>query len=211
DHLHKVAYNAMCEYKRARIHGDAHLMEVAYNKRQKILQLIEDAYNNKNKYQMLTTDQLRKDFYCNGVDVPYISRDSKGNIKKQEVVHYKMLFRSTGKAKKGSCMFIRKGLYKRALRFLRMGITSPKGNPMLVELSAYSPLVSSGIFGRVKINPRNILILKDVDRFFNTDIVSIEIDGQKQCIAKYIEKDRKSTRLNSSHVSISYAVFCLKI
>src|SRR5437868_11737869 len=27
---------------------------------------------------------------------------------------------------------------------------------------------------------------------------------------KHIAKDRKSTRLNSSHVSISYAVFCLK-
>src|SRR5699024_11756467 len=26
----------------------------------------------------------------------------------------------------------------------------------------------------------------------------------------YFDKDRKSTRLNSSHVSISYAVFCLK-
>src|SRR5207249_5916167 len=26
----------------------------------------------------------------------------------------------------------------------------------------------------------------------------------------YADKDRKSTRLNSSHVSISYAVFCLK-
>src|SRR5690606_41449181 len=26
----------------------------------------------------------------------------------------------------------------------------------------------------------------------------------------FIEKDRKSTRLNSSHVKISYAVFCLK-
>src|SRR5690606_41629293 len=26
----------------------------------------------------------------------------------------------------------------------------------------------------------------------------------------YIESDRKSTRLNSSHVKISYAVFCLK-
>src|SRR5437868_9002073 len=25
-----------------------------------------------------------------------------------------------------------------------------------------------------------------------------------------VERDRKSTRLNSSHVSISYAVFCLK-
>src|SRR5699024_12501107 len=27
---------------------------------------------------------------------------------------------------------------------------------------------------------------------------------------KLLQKDRKSTRLNSSHVSISYAVFCLK-
>src|SRR5699024_12078732 len=29
-------------------------------------------------------------------------------------------------------------------------------------------------------------------------------------MASSIPKDRKSTRLNSSHVSISYAVFCLK-
>src|SRR5690606_41890988 len=28
--------------------------------------------------------------------------------------------------------------------------------------------------------------------------------------AKYVLEDRKSTRLNSSHVKISYAVFCLK-
>src|SRR5436309_6519481 len=28
-------------------------------------------------------------------------------------------------------------------------------------------------------------------------------------IAEVIERDRKSTRLNSSHVKISYAVFCL--
>src|SRR5699024_11808862 len=29
-------------------------------------------------------------------------------------------------------------------------------------------------------------------------------------LIKWMEEDRKSTRLNSSHVSISYAVFCLK-
>src|SRR5699024_11528010 len=34
-----------------------------------------------------------------------------------------------------------------------------------------------------------------------------EIDGEDDLVA---ETDRKSTRLNSSHVSISYAVFCLK-
>src|SRR3712207_8194646 len=28
--------------------------------------------------------------------------------------------------------------------------------------------------------------------------------------AEVVEKDRKSTRLNSSHANISYAVFCLK-
>src|SRR5690606_41593293 len=28
--------------------------------------------------------------------------------------------------------------------------------------------------------------------------------------ARYLDVDRKSTRLNSSHVKISYAVFCLK-
>src|SRR3989442_5561171 len=30
------------------------------------------------------------------------------------------------------------------------------------------------------------------------------------CLARRVEGDRKSTRLNSSHVRISYAVFCLK-
>src|SRR5690554_7149288 len=29
-------------------------------------------------------------------------------------------------------------------------------------------------------------------------------------LAEYFREDRKSTRLNSSHVRISYAVFCLK-
>src|SRR5690554_7021358 len=30
------------------------------------------------------------------------------------------------------------------------------------------------------------------------------------CLHVYAQEDRKSTRLNSSHVRISYAVFCLK-
>src|SRR5438874_6372161 len=34
--------------------------------------------------------------------------------------------------------------------------------------------------------------------------------AQVRVIDHFAEKDRKSTRLNSSHVEISYAVFCLK-
>src|SRR5438477_12782551 len=34
--------------------------------------------------------------------------------------------------------------------------------------------------------------------------------GQDAATSREFETDRKSTRLNSSHMSISYAVFCLK-
>src|SRR3712207_7453327 len=44
-------------------------------------------------------------------------------------------------------------------------------------------------------------------------VPALEIDGriltQSLAIIAYLE-DRKSTRLNSSHANISYAVFCLK-
>src|SRR3712207_7169330 len=40
------------------------------------------------------------------------------------------------------------------------------------------------------------------------------LDGQSIVLEDYVEvrpqRDRKSTRLNSSHANISYAVFCLK-
>src|SRR5436309_11531165 len=39
-----------------------------------------------------------------------------------------------------------------------------------------------------------------------TSSISVQVLRQHQ----WINQDRKSTRLNSSHVKISYAVFCLK-
>src|SRR3712207_7014016 len=33
---------------------------------------------------------------------------------------------------------------------------------------------------------------------------------RRDSMSRYISRDRKSTRLNSSHANISYAVFCLK-
>src|SRR5207245_8566321 len=40
--------------------------------------------------------------------------------------------------------------------------------------------------------------------------VSLETDDEAQRLFQPLIRDRKSTRLNSSHGSISYAVFCLK-
>src|SRR5699024_12787425 len=42
------------------------------------------------------------------------------------------------------------------------------------------------------------------------DAYEISCDGMKARQVQSSDLDRKSTRLNSSHVSISYAVFCLK-
>src|SRR3712207_7087227 len=44
--------------------------------------------------------------------------------------------------------------------------------------------------------------LKTIDELF-------EVDGLRR-ILRRVHLDRKSTRLNSSHANISYAVFCLK-
>src|SRR2546427_8602012 len=40
--------------------------------------------------------------------------------------------------------------------------------------------------------------------------VASEIDAKATLLKKLYVEDRKSTRLNSSHSQISYAVFCLK-
>src|SRR3712207_8331135 len=40
--------------------------------------------------------------------------------------------------------------------------------------------------------------------------VSTHIENALAVLLPYLDPDRKSTRLNSSHANISYAVFCLK-
>src|SRR5207249_6898338 len=46
--------------------------------------------------------------------------------------------------------------------------------------------------------------------FLEGKIVGQTVDDARRNGNKLCKGDRKSTRLNSSHVSISYAVFCLK-
>src|SRR5699024_11796919 len=54
-----------------------------------------------------------------------------------------------------------------------------------------------------------------IDRLSLEKVIIVDVEGQSTTLSgvdyeEFIEQDRKSTRLNSSHVSISYAVFCLK-
>src|SRR5690625_6749112 len=66
-----------------------------------------------------------------------------------------------------------------------------------------------------KFLPKEFKITSDVFEVFilkNNKIEGLDpySEGGVVIPCAYKDKDRKSTRLNSSHVAISYAVFCLK-
>ncbi len=202
DHLNNIEKKASDEYKEAQTKNDSYLMGKITEKRQRIAELFQQAEKNKKKYKQISKEELRKIFYSEGVNVEYINRGVK-----REIFHYRMLYRSTGKAKKGSCIFIVDRLYKKARDFLYMGIKLPENNAPIVEISAYAPLVSSGIEDRIKIDPESILVLKDVDRFFSTNVVSVEIDDQKHCHAKRIDNFELKNTLFDGQALIDSSIF----
>src|SRR5690554_7144774 len=58
---------------------------------------------------------------------------------------------------------------------------------------------------------RTILLkLAETDPDTRVSQRAIEKIAEPDALLKLLARDRKSTRLNSSHVRISYAVFCLK-
>src|SRR5437899_5058374 len=55
--------------------------------------------------------------------------------------------------------------------------------------------------------PCDVVVRQDGTSVFWLNLVRAQESGSRVC---FFLKDRKSTRLNSSHLGISYAVFCLK-
>src|SRR5690349_24224997 len=82
----------------------------------------------------------------------------------------------------------------------------------IYTLSLHDALPISRMTGWVKVGPLSDLGEDDVQRFdFGERTFAIYRAGGKVYATDGLcTQDRKSTRLNSSHVEISYAVFCLK-
>lgn len=182
-------------------------VEYELGKLDKLNNIMKTANLNADKYCKKSKEDIRIEYYENGVDVEYIVKDKNGKIKDKEIIHYKMLYRTPGKAKKGSCMFINEKLYDEAIDFLRMGIKLPEKNSPIIEIGAYSSLITSTIVGKIKINPENILILKDVDSFFETKVVSVETDENKHCIAKTIDNYKLKNTLFDGQALIDHSIF----
>ena len=173
----------------------------------KLHDLKERVELNKDLYQKKSKEAIREEFYRNGVDVTYTTTNKQGEVVKAEKIHYRMLYRSTGKAKAGSCMFISDRLYKKAHNFLYMGIKLPKNNAPIVEASAYVSLVASSVVDKICINPKNILILEDVDSFFRTNVVSVETNENKECFAKTIKDYQVKNTLFDGQALIDKSIF----
>ena len=205
--LNKAVKNNRIERKRVKSHGHKEqIAKVEYTKRE-IARRKRELENNKDMFDRKSKTELREIFYVNGVDIKYPKFNKTGEVTGYDTIHYKMLYRTPGKAKKGTCMFIKSSLYKRAHNFLWMGLKLPKRNAPIVEIGAYSSLITSTIEGRVKIEPENILILKDVDSFFNTDVISIETDENKQCHAVLRENYQVKNVLFDGQALIDESIF----
>lgn len=174
---------------------------------QKIVFLKERATQNKDKYQKMSHQEIRTIFYTQGVDINYQTHNKKGEVIKEEKIHYKMLYRTPGKAKKGSCMFINESLYDLAKDFLHMGIKLSSENSPMVEMGAYSSLITSSIVGRVQILPEQILVVEDVDSFFRTKVISVETDENKHCKAVPVDDYQVKNTLFDGQALIDTSIF----
>ncbi len=194
-------------YEKTRKNIENKIKKVDNETKERLQYLLDNVNDRADLYVKKSKEDIRIEYYENGVDIKYITKDKSGHVKKEEIVHYKMLYRSAGKAKQGSVMFICKRLYKIAHDFIYMGIELPKQNSPIIEASAYVSLVASTIVGRIKIEPENILILKDVDSFFRREVISINIDENKHCRATRIQDYELKNTLFDGQALIDDSIF----
>ena len=201
-HIRKTAKELRTEYKKVKSLGNPKKTDYIRNKRKRVMELYRECNLNKEKYKKVSKEDIRTEFYQNGVEVCYINRN--GNTEK---IHYKMLYRTPGKAKKGSCMFIRDSLYKKARNFLYMGIRLKKKNAPIVEIGAYSSLITSTIVDRIQIKPEDIVIMSDVKSSSLHNAIAVTLDGVKRCKAVYKENYEMSNTMFDGQALIDSSIF----
>ena len=171
--------------------------------KERIKNTIQKIESKKDLYSEKKRGEIRDLFYNDGVDITYKTKTKDGSIKSKQTIHYKMLFRTSAKAKLGQVIFINDKLYDMAYDWLTIGLGKKMShdNAKIVEMSAYAPLTTSTIIGTLHIPVEDILILKDQDSHFKTiaNIVKAETytdkkgNEKKKCIVVQEETEVKNT------------------
>lgn len=118
-------------------------------------------------------NNLRKKYYQEGITIKYPKKD----------IHYRMLYRTPGKAKKGECIFIKDTLYSKAIKFLTMNLYEqlPKNNVDIVGLSAYQSLVTGAAIGYIQIPWKHVLVIEDEQVTTNQNCWAVKVI-EKKCV-----------------------------
>ncbi|WP_259391280.1 hypothetical protein [Paenibacillus sp. 1011MAR3C5] len=105
------------------------------------------------KWDEISSEQLRIKLYTDGFVL--------------NGTHYKVYKRSSSKSRVGQCLFIKEKLYDRMMRWSRLGLNFDVQKQIdYPSLLAYESLVGSAIEKTIKIDPKNILIVNDVESRF---------------------------------------------
>ena len=126
----------------------------------------------------INKSEIRKALYLNGFE-----------INKKQYVRYK---RSSGAAKSGSCLFIRKDLYGLMNKWSKTGLDEDKDLCLesLTSYEAYKALSLSSIVDTLNIEPHNILFVKDAEVILkNQDVISINFDKKQGLVPEHEIKD----------------------
>src|SRR5690606_612965 len=79
----------------------------------------------------------------------------------------------------------------------------------VLSIAATHDILARQLGDKVELSEVLKFIVNNIYRSYSLmDNIELTIDAEESIIV--LSEDRKSTRLNSSHVKISYAVFCLK-
>lgn len=135
----------------------------------------------------LSTYKLRQMYYEDGATIPWKKYKKDGTLINMPPITYRMLYRSTGKAKEGSCIFVRESLHKKYRDYLTMGLWDKipdASGAKIVELSAYAPLITATAADFIRIPIDSIFIAKD------ETVKSM----RKACVVKYGEKVCKAEK-----------------
>lgn len=153
--------------------------------------VLESADNVNDSKPEIPPDKLREMYYRDGCEITWNTYDKKtGEVVASQTILYRMLYRTPGKAKDGSCIFIRDELLNKARKYLTMDLYDkmPDTGAKIVEMSAYSTLITASAMDYIHIPMENILIVKDQKSATELPALAVRVDDEKHCCVKEYEK-----------------------
>lgn len=149
--------------------------------------------------QGISSKELRTLYYENGVTINWKQYDKDGSeiVGKRNPIEYKMLYRSTGKAKDGHCIFCRKELHGKLLKYLTMDLWDkmPAGvGAKIVEMSAYAPLITATATRFIHIPLDNIFVIRDEEAVCSKKAHIVKHSKDTGC---YVVRDQENTTIKN--------------